>query len=232
MPRSTYLPLIVFLLAATSWIAGCDSVIPTGEKNITKEALASAQGYDLIVNTADRSEANFHFRPVSVEEGGIFAVELIGGAGGKQSMLVSFQHRGQKGPTKRLEVTVGERKKDRPLTVFCRQGEDVLFRTSTHLGVDSTFTVGKTVNEPTSYHYEEVKNGEGEAIIKVEVDYEENGAGKRGSGTALIEPTFADLSAARCTHVGVSFVRRASVEYPIQGVRFWGQQIEEIKLIR
>ena len=244
------------LLLITLLSSGCDTVETTTPHSILfkgvehtvegQATLALTPDRALAVSTTDgeggvdilvagKSRGDFIFKPVSVRPGGVFSLDLVSHDATAHQTLAQIIHRGLADGTTHLEADFSHLGARTAALTFYDQGKLVYTQPDLKVSdLNPLISVGVTMQEPTSYHYEVIQEGD-ETIIKVVVDYENEASLPEGptsglAGTTIL-PSFADAGPIFCTHVAF-VVRMPRRPVSIHSVAMTGTGIGQITLVK
>jgi hypothetical protein len=181
----------------------------------------------IFIRTQGDARADFHFQPVGVGPGGLFAAEIVGREAGRTVTLARVVHRATAstpaGMSKRIEADMSGMGASLITAQFYNDGRLLSRQENLAAEANRTVIIGTTLADPTSYHY--VREG---GVTRVIVDYDKDKPGAvtppDGTGPLL------------CTHIELIPVWHSSGRLAsaasISGVRLAGTRTSDITITR
>gem|GEM_PF-5821698 len=191
----------------------------------------------LVVPTGGASGGDLFYLPVDVPEGGVFSASLLGKYEGREGSLVRIFHVGLPGERMRLEVDF-DAWDVRTATVECVDRGVLRYRkrgVSLEAGGRGGLLGGEVTRGPSSIHFEYIEVN-GEVIVKVYVDYEENGGGTQSAtrqpAATRFTPAAPGAGTFACTHIGIFPEQSLKPSLSVDAVRLGGNGIQPVTLLK
>ena len=191
----------------------------------------------LVIPTGGTSGGDLYHRRVDVPEGRVFSASLLGSYEGRQGSLLGISHVGLPGGRMRLEVDF-EAWDVQTATVECVNRGALLYRkrgVPLDAGGRGGLLGGEVTRGPSSIHFEYVEVN-GEIIVKVYIDYEEDGGGTQSATRQPVATRFTPAAPGAetfaCTHIGIFPEQSLKPSLSVDAVSLGGNGIQPVTLLK
>ncbi|WP_457653297.1 hypothetical protein [Rhodocaloribacter sp.] len=191
----------------------------------------------LVIPTDGASGGDLFYLPVEVPEGGLFSASLLGSYEGREGSLVRIFHVGLPGDRMRLEVTF-DAWDVQTATVECVNRGVLRYRkrgVPLDAGGRGRLLGGEVTRGPSSIHFEYIEVN-GEIIVKVYIDYEENSGGTQSAtrqpAATRFTPDAPGAGTFACTHIGIFPEQSLKPSLSVDAVSLGGNGIQPVTLLK
>ncbi|WP_456426432.1 hypothetical protein [Rhodocaloribacter sp.] len=191
----------------------------------------------LVVPTGGASGGDLFYLPVDVPDGGLFSASLLGSYEGREGSLVRIFHVGLPGDRMRLEVNF-DAWDVQTATVECVNRGVLRYRkrgVPLDAGGRGRLLGGEVTRGPSSIHFEYIEVN-GEIIVKVYIDYEEDGGGTQSAtrqpAATRFTPGAPGAGTFACTHIGIFPEQSLKPSLSVDAVSLGGNGIQPVTLLK